>query len=200
MASHSSVIAWRIPESGEPGGLLSMGSHRVGHDWSDLAAAAAAFVIPKYFWSGHLFLPLWGWLGFFFAHCITGNWNNNKWTSHTYTHYFWSQVFKLPSSMFRESLFSIVYSNMEVMNLSWCLVCLWGFISKEYLMWIWGWHDVNFPPCSCFTWVLWDLGYQLSSSVKTFLLWPVFQEFFSWRFACRANESREEEICIWVLP
>ena len=40
MATHSSVLAWRIPETGEPGGLLSMGSHRVGHDWSDLAAAA----------------------------------------------------------------------------------------------------------------------------------------------------------------
>ena len=32
MATHSSVLAWRIPETGEPGGLLSMGSHRVGHD------------------------------------------------------------------------------------------------------------------------------------------------------------------------
>ena len=39
MATHSSVLAWRIPETGEPGGLPSMGSHRVGHDWSDLAAA-----------------------------------------------------------------------------------------------------------------------------------------------------------------
>ena len=42
MATHSSVLAWRIPGIGEPGGLPSMGSHRVGHDWSDLAAAAAA--------------------------------------------------------------------------------------------------------------------------------------------------------------
>ena len=39
LATHSS--AWRIPGTGEPGGLLSMGSRRVGHDWSDLAAAAA---------------------------------------------------------------------------------------------------------------------------------------------------------------
>ena len=38
MATHSSVLAWRIPRTGEPGGLPSMGSHRVGHDWSDLAA------------------------------------------------------------------------------------------------------------------------------------------------------------------
>ena len=39
MATHSSVLAWRIPGTGEPGGLPSVGSHRVGHDWSDLAAA-----------------------------------------------------------------------------------------------------------------------------------------------------------------
>ena len=41
MASHSSVLVWRIPGMGEPGGLPSMGLHRVGHNWSDLAAAAA---------------------------------------------------------------------------------------------------------------------------------------------------------------
>ena len=40
MATHSSVLAWRIPGTAEPGGLPSMGLHRVGHDWSDLAAAA----------------------------------------------------------------------------------------------------------------------------------------------------------------
>ena len=41
MATHSSVLAWRIPGTGEPGGLPSMGSLRVGHDWGDSAAAAA---------------------------------------------------------------------------------------------------------------------------------------------------------------
>ena len=41
MATHSSVLAWRIPGTEEPGGLPSMGLHRVGHDRSDLAAAAA---------------------------------------------------------------------------------------------------------------------------------------------------------------
>ena len=39
MATHSSVLAWRIPGTGEPGGLQSMGSRRVGHNGSDLAAA-----------------------------------------------------------------------------------------------------------------------------------------------------------------
>ena len=40
MVAHSSVLAWKIPGTGEPGGLPCLGSHRVGHDWSDLAAAA----------------------------------------------------------------------------------------------------------------------------------------------------------------
>ena len=47
MATHSSVLAWRIPGMGEPGGLPSVGSHRVGNDWSDLAAAAAALYVPQ---------------------------------------------------------------------------------------------------------------------------------------------------------
>ncbi|CAM9799381.1 unnamed protein product [Rangifer tarandus platyrhynchus] len=48
VAAHSSVLAWRIPGTGEPGGLRSMGSHRVGHDWSDLAAAAATSLKTKF--------------------------------------------------------------------------------------------------------------------------------------------------------
>ena len=40
MATHSSTLAWKIPWTEEPGGLPSLGSHRVGHDWSNLAAAA----------------------------------------------------------------------------------------------------------------------------------------------------------------
>ena len=42
MATHSSTLAWRIPGTGEAGRLPFMGSHRVGHDWSDLAAPVAA--------------------------------------------------------------------------------------------------------------------------------------------------------------
>ena len=40
MATHSSILAWRIPGTGDPGGLPSMGSHRVGHHWRDLAAVS----------------------------------------------------------------------------------------------------------------------------------------------------------------
>ena len=47
MATHSSVLTWRIPGTGEPGGLPSMGSHRVGHDWSDLAVAVDNVKVAK---------------------------------------------------------------------------------------------------------------------------------------------------------
>ena len=54
MATHSSVLGWRIPGTGEPGGLPSMGSHRVGHDRSDAAVAAArpppCFLSPSLSW------------------------------------------------------------------------------------------------------------------------------------------------------
>ena len=56
MATHSSVLAWRIPGMGEPGGLPSMASHRVGHDWSDLAVSAAK--ITNNIFPHHRSIPL----------------------------------------------------------------------------------------------------------------------------------------------
>ena len=56
MATHSSILTWRIPGTEEPGGLPSMGSHRVGHDCSDLAAAAA--------WLARTFIQRWSFLLF----------------------------------------------------------------------------------------------------------------------------------------
>jgi len=53
IANHSSVLAWRIPGTGEPGGLRSMESHRVGHDWSDLAVAAEANYFTILYWFCH---------------------------------------------------------------------------------------------------------------------------------------------------
>ena len=53
MATHSSIFAYRIPGMGEPGGRPSLGSHRVGHDWSDWAAAASKctdLVMKKVLW------------------------------------------------------------------------------------------------------------------------------------------------------
>ena len=60
MATHSSVLAWRIPGMGEPDGLPSMGSHRVGDDWSDLAAAADRvnyYVIIEWGYTTVVYLP-----------------------------------------------------------------------------------------------------------------------------------------------
>ena len=51
MATHSSVLTWRIPGMAEPGGLLSMGLHRVRHDWSDLAAAICNHISSLEFFS-----------------------------------------------------------------------------------------------------------------------------------------------------
>ena len=50
MATHSSILAWKIPGTEEPSGLPSMGSHRVRHDRSDLAAVAAAMIIKGQCW------------------------------------------------------------------------------------------------------------------------------------------------------
>ena len=56
MATLSSVLAWRIPGAAEPGGLPSMGSHRVGHDWSDLAVAAVFHLCTYYIFFIHSFV------------------------------------------------------------------------------------------------------------------------------------------------
>ena len=53
MGTHSSVLAWRIPGTEELGGLPSMGSHRVGHDRSNLAAAAA---VASDYYNGYLLI------------------------------------------------------------------------------------------------------------------------------------------------
>ena len=75
VATHSSVLAWRIPGMGAPGGLLSMGSYRVGHNWSDLAAAAAAA-----YYCHHSFVPM------IYESCLfPGNkWIFSLWSEVTY--------------------------------------------------------------------------------------------------------------------
>ena len=68
--THSSVLVWRIPGMGEPVGLPSMGSHRVGHDWSDLAAAATNFYSLKIKKISAGRLALGDWLGCY--RCLLG--------------------------------------------------------------------------------------------------------------------------------
>ena len=69
IATHSSVLAWRIPGTGEPGGLPSMGSHGVRHDWSDLAAAAAA-LLTVYVTPSSLFTYLHYYLSYLTTHSV----------------------------------------------------------------------------------------------------------------------------------
>ena len=65
MATHSSVLAWRIPGTGEPGGLPSIGSHRVWYNWSDITAAAAAAALVEH----HVYGIIWKcWLTFNILH------------------------------------------------------------------------------------------------------------------------------------
>ena len=94
MATHSSVLAWRIPGMAEPGGLLSMGSHRVRHDWSDLTAAATVITsnalgwlnsaLISRFWQYPLFQPrhqiinTGGWFLYDWLRIISGLWTHAK--------------------------------------------------------------------------------------------------------------------------
>ena len=74
MATHSSVLAWRIPGMGEPGGLPSMGLHRVGYDWSDLAAAASFHMVIRYLYIFFEAMSVWIlclFLNWFFCVCVS---------------------------------------------------------------------------------------------------------------------------------
>ena len=68
-ATYSSVLVWRIPGTEEPGGLLSMGSHRVGHDRSDLGAAGYFVFLKKSYMNGVIqYVLIFVWLFFFIQH------------------------------------------------------------------------------------------------------------------------------------
>ena len=84
MATHSSVLAWRIPGSAEPGGLLSMGSHRVGHDWSDLAAAAAVVNYVDYLFMCMLAICISS-----LARCLFKSFANFNWLLLLLSYKFW---------------------------------------------------------------------------------------------------------------
>ena len=136
MSTHSSVLAWRIPGTGDPGGLLSMGSHRVRHDWSHLAAAAA-ICICMHMWGSApaqdylIFSALWAYsyhqiwkksqlLVWRFS--IMAVWNANVW-SPCMTSEFSSLSFSnhsLPSLMCNITYTQVVWYSVEM---SWRPLC-----------------------------------------------------------------------------
>ena len=74
MATHSRVLAWRIPGTVEPGGLRSMRSHRVGHNWSNLAVAAA--YVSMFLWRDEhleLLISLFFWYSVQFSHSVVSD-------------------------------------------------------------------------------------------------------------------------------
>ena len=86
MATHSSVLAWRIPGTGEPGGLPSMGSHRVGHDWRDTASAVILDQASS--WEPHLNLKKYifnfNWRIIALQYCV-GFCQTTVWISHRFS-------------------------------------------------------------------------------------------------------------------
>ena len=96
LATHSSVLAWRIPGVAEPHGLPSMGSHRVRHDWSDLAAAAA--------W-GPKSVSIYRW----------GSWGLVRWSKYPRSHSQWQLQTLSPKSTFLV-LYLVTLSCMMLCN------------------------------------------------------------------------------------
>ena len=104
MATHSSILVWRISATAEPVGLPSMASHRVRHDWSDLAAAAAAAVAHYLSFKKFDFL----FLGFYFIPSLKTASSNFLFCSEFYRIYALRKIALNPSTFF---LFLVLHSD-----------------------------------------------------------------------------------------
>ena len=159
MATHSSILAWRIPGMEGSGRLLSMWSHRVGHDWSDSAAAAAAFqsilahwflkcqcpLFPSSVWALPICLDSWTQHSRFLWNIILTASNFTSVTSHIHTWVLfslWLHFFILSGVI--SPLISVAYwvpTNLESSSfrvLSFCLFIVFMMFSKqEYLSDLW---------------------------------------------------------------
>ena len=151
MATHSSVPAWRIPGTGEPGGLLSLGLHRVGHDWSDLAAAAAASSVYAHLLEG--FFHKWGlnfakafsasvviiiWVLFFslLIWCITliDLWiSKNPCISGTNPTQSWCMIFLMCCWILFASL-------LRILCLCWSVILAHNFLPFIFWWYLWFWY------------------------------------------------------------
>ena len=135
MATHSSVLAWRIPWTEEPGGLLSMGSHRVRHNWSDLAAAAIflnSFLLLTLVFVSYFFIPSNVYLHSLFSIFIS--WSPvSLWTSFTVSIFFYLQVFFVHLDLFINTL--IVYKHVIYCGYVFFfpnILCSWYLVSYIY--------------------------------------------------------------------
>ena len=109
LAPHSSTLAWRIPGTGEPGGLPSMGSHRVRHDWSDLAAAAANSSI-------HLYVCMW-----IYTHCVSAFQHPTVIRETEFLHFHSLPPFMNPYQILGASLVTQLVKNLRISCNAWDL-------------------------------------------------------------------------------
>ena len=127
MATHSSVLAWRIPGMGKPGGLPSMGSHRVRHNWSDLAAAAAATFIHdiRFIFFAALLKYSCNWnilliIAFIYITSPQGT-DSNRWEGSIYIQ-IWCYIFMLINHLWkREIPFRLIIFSMDRVARCWRL-------------------------------------------------------------------------------
>ena len=138
MATHSSVLAWRIPGMGEPGGLPSLGSHRVGHDWRDLAAAAA--VIFQVF-SSHVLLESTTWDSADIEHVpVAGSPVGQGWPGSC----FWKSSLKCPSTIFVGSITNTPRNTIGTLE----FYLLLATHALSYLFELCNPHSLGFPGSS----------------------------------------------------
>ena len=147
MATHSSVLTWRIPGTAEPGGQPSMGLHRVGHDWSDSAVAAVVFhyVYTTSSLVIHLLMDIqvlsMSWLLY-----IVLLWTQgciHRFELQFCPHIYMPGVWSPPSAWF---LFlslipspSLAWVTHSSLLLSFCLCCTWCYFSGDFNAW--SWHE-----------------------------------------------------------
>ena len=116
-ATHSSVLAWRIPGTGEPGGLPSMVSHRVRHDWSDLAAAAVH--IYMYFINTINFISLSALAAENISNKFEANTSNGKWMCFCYYLSLFLDSIFIKTQDFKQTEKNDSYNHSSICKSSW---------------------------------------------------------------------------------
>ena len=149
MATHSSVLAWRSSGTEEPGGLPSMGSHRVRHDWSDFAAAAVTMYIAHF---AYLLIPWWAHGSIScFSNVIMGLWT---WSANNSSKSYF-QFFR-------------VYPNIELLDHVVTQFLIFWVIAKLFPQWL---YHIVLPPT-----VQKDYNFfTFLTTLVAFVFWLLFQ-------------------------
>ena len=166
MATHSSVLAWRIPRTAEPGGLPSLGSHRVRHDWSDLAAAAADLLNSLAFSVIQQMLEIWSLVPFV----------NPAWTSRSsWFTYCWSLTWRIFEHYFAivwdEYTCAVVWIFFGIvflwdLNENWPFPVLWPLLSFPNLLNL----HIEYSTFAASSFSIWNSSTGIPSSLLALFL------------------------------